>query len=117
MLVILILCTIVGCKGDAKEGSAAQRSAEAGSTRFNGTAAYNYAKAQVDFGPRVPGTPAAKQDETLVFALASVGERDITTPRPEQTSQGVESSGQGTYELAYDDRIGFRAPLHDHPEA
>jgi hypothetical protein len=42
---------------------------------------------------------------------------DITTPRPEQTSQGVESSGQGTYELAYDDRIGFRAPLHDHPEA
>jgi glutaminyl-peptide cyclotransferase len=61
MLVILILCMIAGCKGDAKEGSAAQRSPEAPSTGFNGTAAYNYAKAQVDFGPRVPGTPAARQ--------------------------------------------------------
>jgi len=61
MLVILIVCMIVGCKGDAKEGSAAQRSPVATSTGFNGMAAYNYAKAQVDFGPRVPGTPAARQ--------------------------------------------------------
>jgi hypothetical protein len=61
MLVILVLCLLVGCKGDAKEGSAAQRSPAATSTGFNGNAAYNYAKAQVDFGPRVPGTPAAKQ--------------------------------------------------------
>jgi Zn-dependent M28 family amino/carboxypeptidase len=30
-------------------------------TGFSGDAAYNYAKAQVAFGPRVPGTPAAKQ--------------------------------------------------------
>jgi hypothetical protein len=61
MLAILVLCLLVGCKGDAKEGSAAQVSPTATSTGFNGTAAYNYAKAQVDFGPRVPGTPAAKQ--------------------------------------------------------
>lgn len=66
MLVILILCLVAGCKGDAKEGSAAQRSggassAVASSTGFSGTAAYNYAKAQVDFGPRVPGSPAAKR--------------------------------------------------------
>jgi glutaminyl-peptide cyclotransferase len=64
MLVILLLCLVVGCKGDANEGSAAQRSAAAGSatsTGFDGNAAYRYAKAQVDFGPRVPGTPAAKQ--------------------------------------------------------
>jgi Zn-dependent M28 family amino/carboxypeptidase len=61
MLVILIVCIIVGCKGDAKEGSAAQRSPESPATGFNGTAAYNYAKAQVDFGPRVPGSPAARQ--------------------------------------------------------
>lgn len=59
MLVILLLCLVVGCKGDAKEGSAAQTSAAA--TGFNGNAAYSYAKAQVDFGPRVPGSPAAKQ--------------------------------------------------------
>ena len=63
MLLILIVCIIAGCKGDANEGSAAQRSAVAVTppTGFSGTAAYNYAKAQVDFGPRVPGTPAAKQ--------------------------------------------------------
>jgi Zn-dependent M28 family amino/carboxypeptidase len=61
MLLILLLCLVVGCKGDANGGSAAQRSSTATSTGFNGTAAYNYAKAQVDFGPRVPGSPAAKQ--------------------------------------------------------
>ncbi len=61
MLVILVLCLSVGCKGDAKEGSAAPRSANATSTGFNGNAAYNYAKAQVDFGPRVPGSAAAKE--------------------------------------------------------
>ena len=61
MLAILVLCLIVGCKGDAKEGSAAQRSVAATSTGFNGNAALAYAKAQVDFGPRVPGSPAAKQ--------------------------------------------------------
>jgi len=61
MLVILLLCLVVGCNGDANGGSAAQSTSAATSTGFNGTAAYNYAKAQVDFGPRVPGTPAAKQ--------------------------------------------------------
>jgi len=61
MLVFLTLCLIVGCKSDAKEGSAAQRSPAATSTGFSGGSAYNYAKAQVDFGPRVPGTPAAQK--------------------------------------------------------
>lgn len=63
MLVIVLLYLVPACNGDAKEGSAAQRAASAGatSTGFDGNAAYNYAKAQVDFGPRVPGTPAAKQ--------------------------------------------------------
>ena len=63
MLVILLLCLVAGCKGDAKGGSATQRSASATATTtgFNGSAAYNYAKSQVDFGPRVPGSPAAKQ--------------------------------------------------------
>ena len=61
MLAILVFCMLAGCKGDAKEGSAAQRSATPTSTGFNGGAAYNYAGAQVAFGPRVPGTPAANQ--------------------------------------------------------
>jgi len=62
MLVLLTFCLLLGCKSDAKEGSAAQRSPVAGtSTGFNGSAAYNYARAQFDFGPRVPGTPAAQK--------------------------------------------------------
>ena len=66
MFVILFFCLFVGCKGDAKSGNAAQRSESAAAgastlTGFDGNAAYNYAKAQFDFGPRVPGTPAAKK--------------------------------------------------------
>ncbi|MEP6857513.1 MAG: peptidase, partial [Gemmatimonadales bacterium] len=63
MLLILLVCLFVGCNGDAKQGSAAQRGDSVGSTStgFNGSAAYSYAKAQFDFGPRVPGTLAAKQ--------------------------------------------------------
>ena len=65
MLLLLTFCLMFGCSNDAKEGSAAQRSpasaAERTSTGFSGGAAYSYAKAQVDFGPRVPGTPAAQK--------------------------------------------------------
>ena len=65
MLMLLLVWLVLACNSDAKEGSAAQRGATTGastpSTGFDGNAAYNYAKAQVDFGPRVPGTPAAKQ--------------------------------------------------------
>jgi hypothetical protein len=61
-LATILLCLSAACNGDAKEGTAAQREAPVGktSTGFDGNAAYNYAKAQFDFGPRVPGTPAAK---------------------------------------------------------
>jgi len=68
MLAIVLVCLFVACNSDAKEGSAAQRgsspAATSGgrtSTGFSGTAAYDYAKTQVAFGPRVPGTSAAKQ--------------------------------------------------------
>jgi Zn-dependent M28 family amino/carboxypeptidase len=67
MLFILTLCILLGCKGDAKEGSAAQASTRNPATTklpptgFDGSSAYSYAKTQVGFGPRVPGTPAAKK--------------------------------------------------------
>jgi Peptidase family M28 len=63
MLVILILC-LIACKGDAKEGTAAQRpvtTSGATATGFDGNAAYRYAQTQFSFGPRVPGSPAAKK--------------------------------------------------------
>ncbi|MFL5479221.1 MAG: M28 family peptidase [Gemmatimonadaceae bacterium] len=61
MLLILTLCVFIGCKGDAKEGDAAQRSPAVSATGFSGSAAFEYAKTQFDFGPRVPGTPAAQK--------------------------------------------------------
>ncbi|HEX6628097.1 MAG TPA: M28 family peptidase [Gemmatimonadaceae bacterium] len=70
MLLILTFCLFVGCKGDANDrtaaaatggGSNASESGDKTATGFSGSAAYNYAKAQVDFGPRVPGSPAAKK--------------------------------------------------------
>ena len=68
MLFLLTFCLFVGCKGDAKEGSAAQRSAAATSTGFSGSAAYGYAKTQFDFGPRVPNTPAAQKAGDWIIA-------------------------------------------------
>ena len=63
MLVLALASLAIACGGDSQKGSAAQRetSGAATSTGFSGVAAYNYAKAQVDFGPRVPGTPATKK--------------------------------------------------------
>jgi Zn-dependent M28 family amino/carboxypeptidase len=65
MLFLLAFCLCLGCKRDVKDGNAATpngSSTSGGSTvtGFSGTAAYNYAKAQFDFGPRVPGSVAAK---------------------------------------------------------
>ena len=62
-LVLALFCLAIACSGDSQKGSAAQRepARAAASTGFNGSAAYTYAKTQVDFGPRVPGSPAAKK--------------------------------------------------------
>ncbi len=52
--------------------------------------------------------------ETRWFTLDLSDRRPDARPAPEPR---VRASGNGTYEFGYDDRIGFRAPLHDHPEA
>lgn len=63
MLLCAALFVAAACRGDAQKSASARSTGKAGatSTGFSGAAAYNYAKAQVDFGPRVPGTPAAKR--------------------------------------------------------
>jgi len=63
MLAAAMISVVIACRGDAQKGSAAAGNTKSAttSTGFSGTAAYNYAKAQVDFGPRVPGTVAAKR--------------------------------------------------------
>jgi glutaminyl-peptide cyclotransferase len=59
--VAVLVSLTVACRGDAQKGSATgQSKAVKTSTGFDGSAAYRYAKAQVDLGPRVPGSPAAK---------------------------------------------------------
>jgi glutaminyl-peptide cyclotransferase len=70
MLVILFLCFFASCKGDAKQGGAAQAAGAppAPSTGFSGAAAYNYARTQFDFGPRVPGSPAARKAGDWIIA-------------------------------------------------
>ena len=63
MVVLAFASLAIACGGDSQKGSAAQREASstAASTGFDGSAAYAYAKTQFDFGPRVPGTPAARK--------------------------------------------------------
>jgi hypothetical protein len=46
---VVILSVLSGCKGKEKEG------------KFDGASALAYAKAQVDFGPRIPGTSSARK--------------------------------------------------------
>ena len=96
MLPIVLVCLFVACKGDAKEGSAAQRGAGAAatasgntSTGFSGTAAYNYAKAQVDFGPRVPGSPAAKRaGDWIIQQMRTRADTVIVQSFPYTTADG-----------------------------
>jgi glutaminyl-peptide cyclotransferase len=61
--VSVVILFAIACRGDAQKGNSAHTSEKATktSTGFNGTSAYNYAKSQFDFGPRVPGTPAAQR--------------------------------------------------------
>jgi Zn-dependent M28 family amino/carboxypeptidase len=63
LLVSIFILAAIACRGDAQKGATSRGAARttATSTGFNGTSAYNYAKAQVDFGPRVPGTAAAQR--------------------------------------------------------
>jgi Predicted aminopeptidases len=55
-LALVFFC--LACKGENATGS----------TGFDGAAAYKYAGAQVAFGPRVPGTPAAKAAGDWIIA-------------------------------------------------
>lgn len=55
-LALILLCA--GCKGERAPLTAS----------FDGAAAYRYAGAQMAFGPRVPGTPAAKKAGDWIIA-------------------------------------------------
>ncbi len=63
VLVSFAILVAIACRGDAQKGTSESNATKATktSTGFSGAAAYNYAKAQFDFGPRVPGTPAAQR--------------------------------------------------------
>ncbi len=54
---VLVAATLVSCKG--KEPKAG---------KFDGEAALRYAKQQVDFGPRIPGTPSAQRAGDWIVA-------------------------------------------------
>lgn len=59
------------------------------SPEFNADSAYAYTKAQVDFGPRIPSTPAhAKCAEYLVAKLKSFGGKVSVQQAPAKTYDG-----------------------------
>lgn len=59
------------------------------SPEFNADSAYAYTKAQVDFGPRIPSTPAhAKCAEYLVAKLKSFGGQVTVQQAPAKTYDG-----------------------------
>jgi len=67
-VVVALALHTSACSGDAQRGSAAQKEPAGGATIFSGSAALGYAKVQVDFGPRVPGSTAAKRAGDWIVA-------------------------------------------------
>jgi glutaminyl-peptide cyclotransferase len=56
-------------------------------TAFDGQAALGYAKAQVDFGPRVPGTPAHEKAADWIIAEMKKRTDSVTVQSWEQTTE------------------------------
>ncbi len=88
-LVVAIAIHAAACSGDAQRGSAAQKQPAGGATAFSGSAALGYAKAQVDFGPRVPGTEAArKAGDWIVAQMRSRADTVIVQSWTHTTASG-----------------------------
>jgi len=77
-LLILIIVTVTACGGQKKPQKASSISDSQATFRseqgFNGQKAFEYVKAQTDFGPRVPGTEAHQNCAAyLITTLKSLG--------------------------------------------
>ncbi len=78
---VLIPMTFFACGGDARGSSAA--------TGFDGKAALSYAGAQVAFGPRVPGTPAAaRAGDWIIAQMKSRADTVIVQSWTHRTADG-----------------------------
>lgn len=77
MMALILFC--LACSGDRS----------ASSTGFDGAAAYKYARAQVAFGPRVPGSPAAKAaGDWIISQMKSRGAQVVVQSFDYQTADG-----------------------------
>ena len=93
---ILSLALLVcGCKSNPEEEAELPPEViaplPAGATNFSGDTAYNYVKKQVEFGPRVPGTPAQKAtanwlQEKLLQSCDTVYRQDVTVKAGDGTT-------------------------------
>ncbi len=93
---ILSLALLLGsCKDSSEEGENTPLEVvaplPAGATNFSGDTAYNYIKTQVEFGPRVPGTPAQKAtanwlQEKLRQSCDTVYRQDVTVKAGDGTA-------------------------------
>ncbi len=69
--------------------AACEKEPEAG--KFDGEAALQYAKAQLDFGPRVPGTPAAQQaGDWIIEQMRSRSDTVIVQSWTHTTKDGIQ---------------------------
>lgn len=75
-IIVILSLTIIGCKTKTSDEntSVAEAVKLVNSPAFNPDSAYQFVKKQVDFGPRVPNTPAHKQcGDYLVSTLKKYG--------------------------------------------
>src|SRR5512134_2226614 len=57
---VVLLAAAISCGGEQGSGEGAKPGSVPGPPEFDPASAYGFVKKQVDFGPRVPGTPAHK---------------------------------------------------------
>jgi len=91
-IAIIVAASIAGvsCSGDAQRGSAATKAPAGGATAFSGSAALGYARTQFEFGPRVPGTPAAKKaGDWIVAQMRSRADTVIVQSWTHTTASGT----------------------------
>jgi glutaminyl-peptide cyclotransferase len=83
-----IFC-LQACRSDQSKTEEKVVEAKLSSPDFNADSAYAFTKAQVDFGPRIPSTPAhSKCAEYLINKLKSFGTKVFVQEGPAQTYDG-----------------------------
>ena len=75
--------------------------------KFDGESALRYAKAQVDFGPRVPGTPAAqKAGDWIIRQMRARADTVRATPTAIEVATRMAAVNRNRLETGTTNRVG-----------